>query len=95
MILRCIQNDIKVFSAICGINCQQLNIFWFGETFAQNIILYISFSEQFFCANCKNAYYKRTMRIVKWTILLSKKKGGNQNAYYKRIRTISGAYYKR
>ena len=54
-----------------------------------------SFSEQFFCANCKNAYYKRTMRIVKWTILLSKKKGGNQNAYYKRIRTVSGAYYKR
>ena len=35
------------------------------------------------------------MRIVKWTILLSKKKGGNQNAYYKRIRTISGAYYMR
>ena len=35
--------DIKVFSAIYGDNWQSLNIITTGETFAQNIIVYVIF----------------------------------------------------
>ena len=41
-ILSFLKNDIKVFSAIYGDNWQSLNIFTTGETFAQNIIVYIN-----------------------------------------------------
>ena len=42
-ILSFLKNDIKVFSAIYGDNWQSLNILTTGETFAQNIIVYIIF----------------------------------------------------
>ena len=40
-ILSFLKNDIKVFSAIYGDNWQSLNILTTGETFAQNIIVYL------------------------------------------------------
>ena len=40
-ILSFMKNDIKVFSAIYGDNWQSLNILTTGETFAQNIIVYV------------------------------------------------------
>ena len=42
-ILSFMKNDIKVFSAIYGDNWQSLNILTTGETFAQNIIVYLTF----------------------------------------------------
>ena len=42
-ILSFIKHDIKVFSAIYGDNWQSLNILTTGETFAQNIIVYVIF----------------------------------------------------
>ena len=41
-ILSFMKHDIKVFSAIYGDNWQSLNIITTGETFAQNIIVYIN-----------------------------------------------------
>ena len=40
-ILSFMKHDIKVFSAIYGDNWQSLNILTTGETFAQNIIVYV------------------------------------------------------
>ena len=42
-ILSFMKNDIKVFNAIYGDNWQSLNILTTGETFAQNIIVYVIF----------------------------------------------------
>ena len=42
-ILSFLKNDIKVFSAIYGNNRESLNILTTGETFAQNIIVYVIF----------------------------------------------------
>ena len=43
-ILSFMKHDIKVFSAIYGENWQSLNIITTGETFAQNIIVYLNIS---------------------------------------------------
>ena len=43
MILKVRCDDIKLGNAICGGNWQPLNIIFFGETFAKNIIVYVIF----------------------------------------------------
>ena len=54
-ILSFLKNDIKVFSAIYGDNWQSLNILTTGETFAQNIIVYITFECK--VVDCSNFFW--------------------------------------
>ena len=58
-ILSFMKHDIKVFSAIYGDNWQSLNILTTGETFAQNIIVYLICDIKVFIRILRAFFYYR------------------------------------